>query len=231
VARSKALPDLLIVGDSHTAALKAGCDAHGLRAEVLGFSGNLWHAGHVVLHRTHGLWVRGAAMQARLKAVQEALGGGSLLRPDLPVLASVGFHLGRLVPPFGFRKHVSSAAEFEAEDGPLFASSALIADYAEHFRRPHIRLLIRMARQAPVTAVAPPHFYAAPNYRAFYDYLVRAIRGAGVTLYDAREDWGQDGAPLDPQYVAADGVHGNEAYSAKVVGHMLDRGLVRRRGD
>jgi hypothetical protein len=224
------LPDLLILGDSHTAALKAGCDAHGLTSEVMGFSGNLWHAGHIVLHRTHGLWVRGAAMQARLKAVQENLGGGSLLRPDLPVLASVGFHLGRLVPPFGFRGMTSTAEEFEAAEDRLFASSALIADYAEHFRRPHIRFLMRMARQAPVTAVAPPHFYAAPNYRAFYDHLARAIRGVGVTLYDPRDDWGQVTAPLGSDYLAEDGVHGNQAYGAKVIGYMLERGMIRRRG-
>jgi len=228
VASAQQLPDILIVGDSHTAALKAGCEAHGLRAAVLGFSGNLWHAGHVVLHRTHGLWVRGAAMQARVRAVQEKLGGGSLLRPDLPVLASVGFHLGRLVPAFGFRNHTSTGEEFGAGDNRLFASSALIADYAEHFRRPHIRFLVRIARQAPVTAVAPPHFYTAENYPAFYDYLARAIRKTGVTFHDPRDDW-PGNAPLGAEYLAADGVHGNDAYGAKVIGHMLDRGLVRRR--
>jgi hypothetical protein len=226
VADLHSLPDVLIVGDSHTAALKAGCDTHGLRSEVVGFSGNLWHAGHIVLHRTHGLWVRGAAMQARLKEVQDSLGGGSLLRPDLPVLASVGFHLGRLVPAFGFRNHASTRQGFEAAEGRLFASSALIADYAEHFRRPHMRLLLRMARQAPVTAVAPPHFYAAENYPAFYDYLCRAIRGTGLPFYDPRDDWPGEG-PLGAEYLAADGVHGNDAYGAKVIGHMLNRGLLR----
>ena len=229
MAATESLPDLLILGDSHSTALAEGCAAHGIRAEVLGFSGNLWHAGHVALHRTQGLRVRGAAMQARLMAMRDRLGGGPILRPDLPVLASVGFHLGRLVPPFGFHGHVAGAGEFEAGEDRLFASSALVAAYVAAFRAPHVRMLARMARLAPLAAVAPPPFYTAPNYPAIYEEVVRAIRAAGVALYDPRDDWGGE-APLDPAWLAPDGVHGNAAYGASVIGHMIDRGLIGRRG-
>ena len=228
MAATEALPDLLILGDSHCTALADGCAAHGLRAEVLAFSGNLWHGGHISLDRRQGLRVRGAAMQARLDAVRDRLGGGPVFRPDLPVLASVGFHLGRLVPPFGLYGHVARADEFEAADDRLFASSALVAAYVAHFRARQIRFLVRVARMAPLTAVAPPPFYTLPNYRAIYDEVVRAIRRAGVTLYDPRDDWGGD-APLGPAWLAADGVHGNAAYGAKLIGQMIDRGLIRRR--
>lgn len=229
MAKTKSLPDLLILGDSHTAALKAGCDAHGLQAEVLGFSGNLWHAGHIVLTRTQELRVRGAAMQVRLKAVEDGLGGSSVLRPDLPVLASVGFHLGRLVPPFGFRNHVAEKEAFEAEEDRLFASSALLADYVQHFRGGHLRFLRRLSRLVPLTVVAPPHFYTAQNYAAFYGYLAGAIRGTGLGFCDPREAWGHLDAPLGAEFLSADGVHGNEAYGERVVGYMLEKGLIARR--
>ncbi len=219
------LPDLLIVGDSHSVAIKAGCDANGLDAALLSFSGNHWHAGNVVLHREHGLWVRGDAMQDRIRAVRARLGGTGVLRPDLPVLASVGFHLGRLVPPFGFRGHVTRKADFNADGESIFASSGLVTAYAEAFRSNHIRFLRRMARHAPVTIVAPPPLYDQPNYAAFCDAISGMIRAAGLTFYDPREDWG-DGAPLGQEFLAEDGVHGNADYGRLLVGHMIDRGLI-----
>lgn len=231
MAKRKGLPDLLILGDSHTAALKAGCDAHGLKADVLGFSGNFWHAGHIFLNRALDLRVRGAAMQARIKAVEESLGGGSVLRPDLPVLASVGFHLGRLVPPFGFGNFATEQAGFDAAEDRLFASSALVSDYALHFRGGHLRFLRRLSRLVPLTVVAPPHFYTGQNYAAFYGFLADAIRGTGVRFCDPREAWGGHGAPLGPEFLSADGVHGNEAYGARIVGHMVEEGLIGRRAD
>lgn len=228
--RKKSLPDLLILGDSHTAALKSGCDAHGLTAEVLGFSGNFWHAGYIQLNRSQQLRVRGAAMQARVKAAEDSLGGGSVLRSDLPVLASVGFHLGRLVPPFGFRNHVADKEAFEAEEDRLFASSALVADYAQHFRGGHLRFLRRLSRLVPLTVVAPPHFYTAQNYAAFYGYLAEAIRETGMRFCDPRDAWGGGTAPLGQEFLSADGVHGNEAYGERIVGHMLENGMLTRRG-
>lgn len=231
MAKRKNLPDLLILGDSHTAALKAGSEAHGLKAEVLGFSGNLWHAGHIALNRAQDLRVRGAAMQARIKAVEDSLGGGSVLRPDLPVLASVGFHLGRLVPPFGFRNHVTEREAFDADEDRLFASSAMVADYAQHFRGAHLRFLRRLSRMVPLTVVAPPHFYTAQNYAAFYAHLADAIRQTGVRFCDPRAAWGGGAAPLGPEFLSADGVHGNEAYGERIVGYMLEQGLIKRRAD
>lgn len=229
MAKRKPLPDLLILGDSHSAALKAGCDAHGLKAEVLSFSGNFWHAGYIALNRSQELRVRGAAMQARVKTVGDSLGGGNVLRPDLPVLASVGFHLGRLVPPFGFRNHVTEDEAFDAEEDRLFASSALVADYAQHFRGAHLRFLRRLSRLVPLTVVAPPHFYTGENYAAFYGYLAGAIRGTGVSFCDPREAWGGLDAPLGQEFLSADGVHGNEAYGERIIGHMLRTGQIARR--
>lgn len=221
-------PDLLIIGDSHSVALKAGCDAHGLRAELMSFSGNLWHEGHIYLHGEHGLWARGKANQARILAMRERLGGRSLLEPDLPVLASIGFHLGRMVPLFGYRGHVTSKAEFVASPERHFVSSAFVAEYADQFRLPHIRLLRRMARRARVMTVAPPDVYGDRNYSAFMNTIATRMSSAGLSVYDSRDDFADKGSPLPEAYLADDRVHGNALYGTEAVGHMLRRGLIAR---
>ena len=74
------LPDVVIIGDSHSSALLAGCEAHGLSAEVARFSGNLWHAGKLMFHGQHGIWPRGLpALQAQILAIRDRLGGRSLV--------------------------------------------------------------------------------------------------------------------------------------------------------
>ncbi len=107
----------------------------------------------------------------------------------------------------------------------------MVADYAQHFRVAHLRFLRRLSRLVPLTVVAPPHFYTGQNYAAFYGFLAEAIRGTGVRFCDPREAWGGHGAPLGPEYLSADGVHGNEAYGKRIVGHMIEHGLIGRRAD
>ena len=76
-AGPSALPDLLVIGDSHSNALVEGCEAHGLTVAMLRFSGNFWHAGRIALHPVHGLSARGltganrqvASLRARLGTV------------------------------------------------------------------------------------------------------------------------------------------------------------------
>ena len=218
--------DLLIIGDSHSAAIKAGCDAVGLRNEMLLLSGNIWHERLVSLHPEHGIWVRGKAWQQRILDIRARIGGRSLLSPELPVIASIGFHLGRIVPPFGFRGHVTGAAEFDADPDSLFASRAVVEAYARHWRLAHVRLLRRMSRLAPLVAVMPPNVYPLPNYPAFLDVMAAMIRAAGVTLYDPREDIGTRGKLLSRSYLGEDGVHGNARYGRELVEAMARRGMI-----
>lgn len=225
------MPDLLIIGDSHSIALKAGCDALGLKTELLSFSGNIWHAGHVVFTRRKGLWVYGKRSQTRIADLRARLGGAEVLSQDLPVLVSAGFHMGRIVPPFGMRRHFAEASQFEQDEDGLFASRALVEAYARHYRGAHVELLRQMARRAPVVAVAPPNIYPNSNYSAFHDVIAGMIRSAGVTFYDPREDFGGPGQALGEEYRAPDRGHGNAAYGAKLIGRMLEQGLIRRRGD
>lgn len=224
------LPDVLVIGDSHSDALFEGCAAHGLTAEMLRFSGNFWHAGRIVLHPEHGLWSRdlpGARMQ--IAALRERLGDRSVLSPDVPVIASLGYHLGRIVPPFAFAGHVTEARHFDADDRALHASSALVDAYVDAVRGPHLRMARRMARAALTVFVAPPDCQDRPAMRSFIGAVTRRLRAAGLSVHDPNEAMAPSGSVLDARYVTPDGVHGNAAYGASVVGRMLDLGLIPRR--
>jgi hypothetical protein len=223
-----AMPEVLILGDSHSIALKSGCDAQGIRADILSFSGNLWHMGHVSLHHIHGITVRSKVQFERIAALRQRLGGTTVTRPDLPIIASAGFYLGRLVAPFNSRGHVTDAEGFAADESSLFASRGLTEAYVRHWRTPHITFLKRLARRAPLTIVAPPPVYPWPNYPMVIDIITRMMRDAGLAVYDPRDDLATGGRTLSPDYLAQDQVHGNERYGTELIGHMLRRGLIVR---
>lgn len=222
-------PDLIVLGDSHSVALKLGCDAQGLRSEMLSFSGNIWHAGQVFIHRKQGLWVFGKRQQARVADMRKRLGGLPILSKDVPVVASVGFHMGRLVPPFGIGRVQTDPARFDADEAAQFASSGLVAAYVAHYRAAQLTLLQQIAKRAPVVVVGPPNIFRSSNYAAFYDGIAGLIRGAGLALFDPRDLVGGRDVPFPDALLAADGKHGNADYGAAVIGQMLAQGLIPRR--
>ena len=222
-------PDLLILGDSHSVALKAGCDALGVRAEMLSFSGNIWHQGLVSLHRNRGIFVRNRAFQQRVAELAARLGRGNVLSPEVPVLASFGFHLGRIVPPFGYNGHRTDAAGFLADETSQFASRALAEAYVRHFRQGHVRMLRRLSEMVPTVAVAPPDIFGAANYPLFITIVKEMIRAAGVPLFDPCAELFPGQAGLPGEFLTEDGVHGNAAYGERVISLLLDRGLIARR--
>ncbi len=222
-------PDLLILGDSHSVALKAGCDALGLRAEMLSFSGNIWHQGLVSLHRNRGIAVRNRGFQRRVTDLAQRLGRGNVLSPEVPVLASFGFHLGRIVPPFGYNGHKADPAQFLADGESQFASRALTEAYARHYRQGHVRMLKRLAGMVPTIAVAPPDIFGTVNYPQFVSVVKAMIREAEVSLFDPCAELFPGKTGLPAALVAEDGVHGNAAYGAQVIGLLLDRGLIARK--
>jgi hypothetical protein len=230
-AAGEGLPDVLVIGDSHSNALVEGCLAHGLRVEMFRLSGNLWSAGRVSFHREHGLTVRGApVVQRQIGALRERLGGRSLLSREVPVLASVGFHLGRLVPPFGMHGHVTEARHFEAKPSALYASASLTDAYLGAFRGEHVRLARQMSRLAPVTYVLPPHFADWGNMRNFALQIASRMRRVGLKVYDPALDLDPSGAPLPRDMLTGALNHGNADYGRAVIGHMLAKGLIKRRG-
>jgi hypothetical protein len=224
-------PDIMILGDSHSIALQTGCQANGMKVAMLSFSGNLWHQGLIGLHRTTGIRVRGrGGWQRRVTDLAAALGRANVLSPEVPVLASFGFQLGRIVPPFGFNGHRADPEEFLAEPAAQFASRALVEAYALHFRQAHLMMLHRLSRLVPVVAVFPPLVFASGNYASFVALMKAKIAETGVPWFDPCATL-FPGAPAVPEdYLAADGVHGNARYGAEAIGRMIDLGLIARPG-
>ena len=225
----ESLPDALVLGDSHSNALHEGCLAHGLKTEMIRFSGNFWHQRRVMLHPEHGVWIKNAAaLQAQVHEVRARLGVRSLLTPDVPVIGSLGFHLGRFVPSVGTRGHVSSRAHFVEDPAALHMSSAFVEEYAALARAIHIRMARRIDRQTRLVIVAPPLAQDRPNMRAFFDAILNRMRAFGLTVYDPNADLKTSGRALHPSYLAEDGTHGNAKYGAEVIGNLLSKGLIQR---
>ena len=225
-----ALPDAIIIGDSHSNTLVAGCAANWLRVEMLRLSGNFWHSGSVFFHGRHGVWTRGlATAQAEILELRERLGGLSLISPEVPVIAAMGFHLGRIVPPFGVNGHVTDAATFAADPTAAYASAAMVDAMAMHFRGPHIQMAQRMSRHGNMVLVVPPRLFPGSNYDRFTAAIAARMTAAGVRLFDpSREMFGSEQG-LPPELAAPDGVHGNDSYGVRAIKLMLDQGLIAKR--
>lgn len=222
------LPDALVIGDSHATALKAGCDANALRSEMLVISGNFWHGSVIMHHPEHGLWAKTAAQQKLILGLKEKLGGGSVLRPDIPVIASIGFHLGRLAPPLSFQGHVTEAEGFAHDPDSLFASSGFVSAYVGYYRGYLLRLLQKMAARAPLIVVAPPDVVDHSTFRSARTAIVDMVRDAGVRVFDPCEHAPFSAMrPLPPDYRSADNVHGNDRYGSEVIAAMLAEGAAQ----
>ncbi len=223
---AEARPELLIIGDSHSIALKAGCDASGVMAELLSFSGNLWHHGHLGMHRKHGLWSRSAVLQKRLRDVAQRLDCAFLPKAELPVLTTFGFHLGRMVPQFNAGGHCAEPGEFMAKDDGHFVSQAMLAAYAAHFRQNLVQMLKRLSRYAPLVAVTPPLIHETGNYPEFTEAVAAMIAAEGLTLINPCEAFFGQRKALPARFLTADGGHGNAEYGAMVIQLLRDRGFV-----
>ncbi len=218
-------PDLLIVGDSHTAALYEAAKARGLDARLLYLSGNFWHENRMRVHPTAGLSAAyRRPLQRQVQAFAEEA-GGSVFPPGVPVLASIGYHLGRLVPPFA--RHGHTPVDDPDGDG-LFVSDAFLRGYILHNRGALLRILRRAARQADLVVVAPPLIQTDPVSLHFARTITALLTEAGVRVFDPRQepDWGDK--PLPEALRSPDGVHGNATYGEQVLTRLFDRGLIAR---
>jgi hypothetical protein len=222
-------PDVLIIGDSHTAALKAGCDAVGLRAELLYVSGNHWHAGAAEYDAVTGLqFPRRPMLQRRVNTICRTLGTTSLFTPAVPVIASVGYHLGRLTPPFAGWGHTTDAGTFADDPEAQFASSGLVGAYVRHYREAHLTMLAQVAALCDLTVVAPPMVQPDGTTHAFACHITQRLQQAGVQVQDPRAGKPFTGAKLADALLSADGVHGNAVYGERVIRSLLRKGLIRK---
>lgn len=220
-------PDLLIIGDSHTAALHEAAVARGLRPKLLFLSGNFWHEGRIRWHARHGLAAsHRPRLQARIRAAAEDT-DGTVFPRDVPVIASFGYHLGRMAPLFARHGHTPDDAQAQAEDGALFVSDAMLRAYVWHHRGTLLRVLRLAARSCDLVVVAPPVVQAYPVANRMAAVITDALRASGVRVFDPRQEPGWDGHALPEHLRTADGGHGNAAYGEQVLARLFDRGLIR----
>ncbi|WP_323038672.1 hypothetical protein [Gemmobacter sp.] len=217
-------PDLLIVGDSHTAALHQAARARGLDARLFFLSGNYWHENRMRPHAELGI---SAAYRRPLQRQVQAFAGevgGSVFPPGVPVLASIGYHLGRLVPVF--TRHGHTPVD-DPDESRLFVSDAFLRSFILHNRGNLLRILRRAARQSDLLVIAPPMIQADPVSLHFARTITAMLTEAGIRVFDPRQepDWADQ--PLPESLRAADGVHGNAAYGEQVLKRLFDRGLIR----
>lgn len=221
--------DVILIGDSHARALKDGCDVLGIPAGLMSVSGNFWHMNRVHPDAQSGIRMRGNKwLAAQAEQIREQLGGRPVLNPDVPVIVSAGFSLGRLVPKIVSLRHVSSLEEFEADPAALFLSDDFVRGYVTYHRDRQLRTLRRLARHARVTVVPPPLKRKPPTVWAAYRVICDMIRRARIDLYEPIADLGEVGEGLDEGYFGPDGIHGNADYGKVVIERLIERGAFER---
>ena len=222
-------PEVLIIGDSHTGALTAAARMRGIRAETLFLSGNFWHDGHLEFHPKAGLFCpHRPAVNRDIRSLRDMLGGGSLFARDMPVLASFGYHLGRMITPFENRVIAVDGAWFARKAHASFASQGFVAAYVAYHRGALIDTLVQAHGCCDLVVVAPPILDANPVARLMAGMITERLLAQGVRVFDPRRepDWGW--APLPDAFCDPDGRHGNAAYGAAVLARIFDRGLLQR---
>lgn len=219
--------DLVIVGDSHTAALQEAALAQGIASKMLYISGNFWHEGRMRFNAELGLSAAyRPGLHRRIRALAAELGGPVFPR-DVPVIASFGYHLGRIVPLFARAGHTPDLADFEAVPDRLFASSALVDAFLHHHRGALWRILRLAAQGCPLVVVAPPIVQPDPVAMHLAGLITDRLTALGLKVFDPRREPDWAGKPLPDDWRTADGVHGNAAYGAEVLRRLTDRGLLR----
>ncbi|MGL5012438.1 MAG: hypothetical protein ACRC6I_21425 [Paracoccaceae bacterium] len=216
------VPQLLIFGDSHTAALDLGAKAEGITSGLLYLSGNIWHTGQIVVHPNLELDQAGSRyVRRRVSDAREAM-GGTLFRAGAPVLASAGYHLGRLLPPMTHYGHSPDPEALARDPDASFMSSAVFEAMITQRRRTVWRLLRLVATRCDLTVIAPPILSDDPMQMMAARFITRRLREQGLHVFDPREVDGPLGRVLPPEWRADDQVHGNAAYGQAVLQHILE---------
>lgn len=220
-------PEVYFIGDSHCAALLAGAKLLGLRAEGASWSGSTWHDGRFALNE-NGIVPRKLPQAERImEDLRSRLGRERVVPPGLPVVSTLGFHLGRLVPPYGWNGHEALPRAEGYPETAEITSRAFLRDYIRHHRNRHFRIARRWARQENLILVAPPPAFERPSYRAFREELRGWYRGEGLTVFDpAPEFAAEEGALVPPALLEEDGIHGTPEYGARILRAMLREGVL-----
>jgi len=213
--------DLLVIGDSHSAALFQAAQAQGYCADLLYISGNHWHENRMLPDRQRGMsaaWRPGIERRVQDFA---AAHGGRAFPADVPLLISAGYHLGRLAP---LLQRPAGAVAVEQ------LSEQFLRDWLAHHRGRLWRVLRLASVRADMTVVAPPVVQESAVVARLAGLITAELRQFGLRVFDPREEGDWMSAPLPVALRAADGVHGTVEYGAAVLGRLQQRGWLAGSG-
>lgn len=212
---------LVLIGDSHCAALYQGAQMQGIACKMLYLSGNHWHENRIRAHRLRGLWAGyRPGLQQQIDAFAAGL-GGSVFPQGAVVLASFGFHLGRLVPLLRRFGHAG-----RVEPDRLFLTQGFLESFISHHRGQLHRALRHGHGQCRLVVMAPPVMQEDPLALHVTDLLVNMLRKQGLMVFSPQEEPAWQGRPLPASLRAADGVHGTAAYGAELLRCLQVKGLL-----
>ncbi len=215
-----ALP-LVMIGDSHCAALYQAAQRQEMPCKMLYLSGNHWHENRIRAHRLRGLWAGyRPGLQHQIDAFAAGL-GGSVFPQGAVVLASFGFHLGRLVPLLRRFGHTGTI-----ETDRLFLSQGFLEGFISHHRGQLHRALRHAHQQCRLVVMAPPVVQDDPLALHVTDLVVNMLRRQGLVVFSPQEEPDWQGRPLPAFLRGPDGVHGNAAYGAEVLNRLQIKGLL-----
>lgn len=220
-------PQLICIGDSHCAALLSGARQLGLSCDGAAWSGSVWHDGHFTFDENGIAPVGLLKIEKTVNELRERLGRDRLVQLGQPVLTTVGFHLGRLVPPFGWNGHQAFASNEVRLEEAHVTSRAFLRDYVRHHRAKHFRVLKAWAAKDNLIVVTPPRAHQRPSYDAFLEELIVYYRSAGIFVFDTSAVFADHEDGLVPaSLLEEDGLHGTSDYGAKIIEAMTREGLL-----
>ncbi|PTV95290.1 hypothetical protein C8J27_105236 [Rhodobacter aestuarii] len=219
-------PEVLLVGDSHTIALEDGAKELGIATEVFRCGGAGWHDGKFGFN-ADGIVPKNTPMGRRsIDGIRERQGVTNILTLGVPVITTIGFHLGMLVRGLRWTgHHVVSEVEPMPEEG-LVASEAFLTAYVQHHRTQHIRVLKRMAREADVLVVPPPPIGIDINGHKAREILIRLMRKGGLTVFDPMVELFADEPGFPSRFVKDDPNHATADYGKVVMTALRERQII-----
>ena len=219
-------PDVLIIGDSHSVALSAGCEQLEISCLTASFSGAIWHDGHISYHDELGIAFSRKWGRKLLDEIRAEIGVEHLAKAGVPVMFSAGFHLGRVVPAFGWSGHKAFRNDVEMPDDRMAVSAGFMREYLCEFRTAQFDLIEGFARHTPVVVVAPPPT-DRENFPEFSEATIELMKERGLRVYDPRADFADENGRLPDDLLEADQTHGNARYGQLVVERIIQLGYLK----
>ena len=121
------------------------------------------------------------------------------------------------------RDSIQRSPDDMPQDG-LLMSSAFVEAYVLHYRRPHLRLLRRLAKSTRLVVVPPPTIADYGNIPQVRALLIRLMRNEGLDVFDPVEKLLSLDAPFPEDLSAGDGNHANTAFGSMVIDALRKAG-------